>query len=171
MRRCGVSRLKFGAIASVLVLLALSVSVLVVHNARAAAAVSTFQYSFDITGEQVVDGTGGQCVAETITITQGTVLIHGTSTQDASGNSLGTFDVETNAIGTGDITGTQYELTGTSHITYQIGPGHVYEEVDNGRIVGPGPDNGTAMLDRNHLTIDANGQVTAVHDSFSFGCA
>ncbi len=165
------SRLKLGAVVGIFLLVALSVSVLVVHHARADASVTTFRTTFDTTGEQVIDGTGGQCVAETITITQGTVLIHGSSVQDAGGNFHGSFDVESHAIGTGDITGTQYEITGTSSVTYNVGPGQVFEEVDNGRIVGPGPDNGVAMLNRNHLTINANGEVTVLDNSFSFGCA
>jgi len=145
--------------------------VFVVHYAFASASVTTFRTTFDTTGEQVIDGTGGQCIAETITITKGTEMIHGTSVQDAAGNFHGSFDVESHAIGTGDITGTQYEITGTSSVIFNVGPGQVFEEVDNSHIVGPGPDNGVTGLNRNHLTINANGEITVVDNSFSFGCA
>jgi hypothetical protein len=174
MRRFRLSRLfrlKLGAIVGVFLLAALSATAFVVHNAHADASVTTFRTTFDLTGEQIGDGTGGQCVAETITISQGTTTVHGSSVLTGSGNFNATFDVESHAIGIGDVTGTQYEIMGAHTLTFNAGPGQVFEEVDNDRIVGPGPDNGTALLDRNHLTANANGEITVIHNSFSFGCA
>ena len=164
------SRVKLATLASILLLVAVSVSALVIHSAHAAATVSSFHFRFDSTGEQVVDGTGGQCVAETITITNGSVLIQGSSVQDASGDFLGTFDVAAHAIGTGNISGTQYELTGTTHDTFKLGPGRVFTEIASSRIVAPGPDNGLVFRSTNHLTITANGEVTAESGTFEITC-
>jgi len=165
------SRLRLGAVVGIFLLAALSLSAVVVHNAHANASVTTFQTTFDLTGEQVSDGSGGQCAPETITIMKGTVLIHGRSVLTDSGNFNASFDVELHAIGAGDVTGTQYEIIGAHSLTTNAGPGQVFEEVDNSRVVGPGPDDGAALLERDHLTINANGEITVVHGSFSFGCA
>jgi hypothetical protein len=52
------SRLTLGATVGIFLLAALSASACVVHNAHADASVTSFRTTFDLTGEQITDGTG-----------------------------------------------------------------------------------------------------------------
>jgi hypothetical protein len=42
--------------------------------------------------------------------------------------------------------------------------------VNNFRIIGQGPGNNFVLHENFHLTINANGEVTTVHDNFSADC-
>ena len=72
--------------------------------------------------------------------------------------------------GLGDITGTKYQATGITlgGSTGQLG----YEEtfVNNFRIIGAGTDNNFLVHETFHITINADGTVTASHDNFSVEC-
>jgi hypothetical protein len=75
--------------------------------------------------------------------------------------------------GTGVITGTQYNATGVTQYGFN---GSLingsYEEmfVNNFRIIGPKTDNNLLVHSSGHITINANGDMTVTHDSFTEEC-
>src|SRR5262249_45797450 len=72
--------------------------------------------------------------------------------------------------GTGETTGDKYQGTGA---TQQQLSGNVGEEttfINNFRIVGQGPGNNFLVHENTHVTVNANGVVTASVDNFSIDC-
>jgi len=72
--------------------------------------------------------------------------------------------------GTGETTGDKYQGTG---VTQQQLSGNVGEEttfINNFRIVGQGPGNNFLVHETFHVTVNANGDVTASVDNFSVAC-
>lgn len=72
--------------------------------------------------------------------------------------------------GTGSVTGAKYQGTGGTHgqVTGQVG----YEEtfVNNFRMIGQGPGNNFMVHETSHVTINANGTLTAWIDNISVEC-
>lgn len=75
--------------------------------------------------------------------------------------------------GTGQTTGDKYQATGVTQDefkgSFQNGQ---FEEtfVNNFRIIGQGPGNNYVVHETYHLTINANGTITASVDNFSVDC-
>src|SRR5262245_54847965 len=117
------------------------ISIVAVHGSGAAANVNHFSTTIDLAGTPAFDQTGGQCISEPLTITEGTTRISGTDVVTPNGDIRGQFEVVTHAHATGDVTGTQYELTGTGTSHFVGQPGQEFTEIFNSHLIGPGPDN------------------------------
>jgi hypothetical protein len=150
--------------------LAVAVSVVVVRGTGAAASANHYSTTIDLAGTPAFDQTGGQCISESLTITEGTTTISGTDVITPNGDIRGEFAVVTHALATGDVTGTQYELvgTGTSHFISQ--PGQEFTEIFNSHLNGPGPDNNVVMRSTFHSTVTPNGDLTAFTATFELVC-
>jgi hypothetical protein len=75
--------------------------------------------------------------------------------------------------GTGLTTGAKYQATGVTQDEFNVGPGGLpYTEtfVNNFRMIGQGPGNNYMVHETFHITINANGTVTAYVDNFSITC-
>lgn len=75
--------------------------------------------------------------------------------------------------GVGLTTGDKYQATGVTQETF--GGSFVNGQfsdtfVNNFRIIGQGPGNNFLVHENFHLTVNANGVVTVVHDNFSVDC-
>lgn len=75
--------------------------------------------------------------------------------------------------GFGLDTGDKYQATGATqdHFKGSFDNGQFNQTfVNNFRIIGQGPGNNFLVHENFHLTINANGEVTTVHDNFSVDC-
>lgn len=75
--------------------------------------------------------------------------------------------------GHGMSTGLKYQGTGVTRYHTNLRPdGYPYEHtyVNNFRIIGQGPGNNYLVHETFHITINANGEVTAYVDNFSVDC-
>ena len=75
--------------------------------------------------------------------------------------------------GTGQTTGDKYQATGVTqdHFSGSFTNGQFNETfVNNFRIIGQGPGNNFLVHENVHITVNANGVVTVLHDNFSIEC-
>jgi hypothetical protein len=72
--------------------------------------------------------------------------------------------------GVGLSSGLKYRGTGVSKSVLTIGVGQTQTLVENFRLIGQGPGNNLLLHENLHVTVNANGVVTAEHDNFSFEC-
>jgi hypothetical protein len=72
--------------------------------------------------------------------------------------------------GTGLSTGDKYQGTGVTQDHFTTGLGVTFTFVNNFRIIGEGPGNNILVHQTFHVTINANGVVTATVDNFSVEC-
>jgi hypothetical protein len=72
--------------------------------------------------------------------------------------------------GTGADTGDKYQATGVTQDHFNGKVGLTFTSVNNFRIIGQGKGNNFLVHENLHLTINANGVATAVHDNFSIDC-
>lgn len=74
---------------------------------------------------------------------------------------------------TGETTGDKYQATGGGQFRFNDSlQNDQFNQafVINFRIIGPGPGNNFLVHQNGHVTINANGDVTVVHSSFSIDC-
>ena len=75
--------------------------------------------------------------------------------------------------GIGTVTGDKYQGTGVTQDqfggSFQNGQSE-QSFINNFRMIGQGPGNNFLVHENFHLTFNANGDVTAVHDNFSIDC-
>jgi hypothetical protein len=75
--------------------------------------------------------------------------------------------------GFGTVSGDKYQATGVTQDqfggSFQNGQAE-QSFINNFRIIGQGPGNNFLVHESFHLTFNANGNVTAVHDNFSIDC-
>ncbi len=72
--------------------------------------------------------------------------------------------------GTGLTTGDRYHATGVTRVGLNsTGPLEV-TLVNNFNVIGQGPHNNLLVHDNFHITVNANGEVTASHDNFRVEC-
>lgn len=75
--------------------------------------------------------------------------------------------------GFGTVTGDKYQGTGVTQDqfggSFQNGQSE-QSFINNFRMIGQGPGNNFLVHENFHLTFNANGDVTAVHDNFSIDC-
>jgi hypothetical protein len=97
------------------------------------------------------------------------VLLH--TTLDGSGG----FHAKTHfqpqgVVGVGLTTGDIYQGTGATqnHLNGSVGEESTF--VDNFRLIGPGPGNNLLLHETVHVTVNANGVVTALVSNFSVEC-
>ena len=73
--------------------------------------------------------------------------------------------------GVGLTTGAKYQATGVTQDQSNFGAvGSTFTFVNNFRIIGQGPGNNFLVHEEVHVTVNANGTVTVVHDHFSADC-
>ena len=72
--------------------------------------------------------------------------------------------------GYGLTTGAKYQGTGITHFKFGIQKGSEDTFVNNFRIIGQGSGNNYLLHENLHITVNANGMLTAYHDNFSIEC-
>jgi hypothetical protein len=72
--------------------------------------------------------------------------------------------------GTGDVTGAKYQAVGVTQDQMNGKIGVEYTYVNNFRIIGQGKGNNFTVHENIHITILADGTVTAYHDDFKTEC-
>jgi hypothetical protein len=77
------------------------------------------------------------------------------------------------ASGVGEITGDIYRATGVTQEQDSIplvNGAFEFTFINNFKIIGPGPDNNLLVHQTVHVTMNANGEITAVVDNISVDC-
>jgi len=89
-----------------------------------------------------------------------------------NGNSLHVkaHDQPQGISGTGLVTGDKYQATGVTQDEFNTSFGMEETFINNFRIIGQGPGNNFLVHENFHITINANGTVTAFHDNFTVDC-
>jgi hypothetical protein len=72
--------------------------------------------------------------------------------------------------GTGQTTGDKYQATGVTQREFNGKVGSEFTFVNNFRIIGQGPGNNFLVHQLVHVTVNANGEVTAFVDNSSIEC-
>ena len=72
--------------------------------------------------------------------------------------------------GIGQTTGDKYQGTGVTQDEFNAKVGHEETFINNFRIIGQGNGNNFLVHENFHITINANGSVTAFLDNFSVDC-
>jgi hypothetical protein len=72
--------------------------------------------------------------------------------------------------GTGDVTGDRYQGTGVSQEQIQVAAGENLTFINNFRMIGQGPGNNFLVHQNVHLTVNANGVLTAFVDNTTTEC-
>ena len=74
--------------------------------------------------------------------------------------------------GTGVISGAKYQATGGTTQSVHLGAGESLSQtyVNNFRLIGQGPDNDRIVHQTFHVTVNANGELVAIHDKFTMDC-
>ena len=98
-----------------------------------------------------------------------------TLTEDSAGGMHGKAHFQPQGVtGVGDVTGDKYQATGVTQDQFHIAPddGYPYEYtyINNFRIIGQGKGNNYLVHQTVHLTINANGEVTAEVDNYEVDC-
>ena|SRR5215469_5349732 len=75
-------------------------------------------------------------------------------------------------VGAGETTGAKYQGTGVTeeHFNFSSGLPFTFTSVNNFRIIGQGPGNNSVVHENTHITINANGTITASVDNFKATC-
>lgn len=74
--------------------------------------------------------------------------------------------------GTGLVSGAKYQATGATiqSVTMAAGGAQTNSYVNNFRLIGQGPEENRLVHENFHVTFNANGELTVIHDNFSFEC-
>jgi hypothetical protein len=103
----------------------------------------------------------------------GSMHIVMTETVSASGNRHMLVHFQPQGIsGTGLMSGTPYQATGVTQQSFSSHDPLPYTStvVNNFRLIGRGPDNNRLVHENYHITVNANGEITAEHVNASYGC-
>jgi hypothetical protein len=101
----------------------------------------------------------------------GTLHILFVTTIDDKGGFHSKFHFQPQGIsGTGLITGDKYQATGVTQGTFNGKVGFEETFVNNFKIIGQGPGNNFLIHENFHITVNANGEVTALVDNFKVKC-
>lgn len=137
--------------------------------ALAEATTTTVNFSIDIDFEAFVpcaNGGAGELIVGNGPLH---VLLH--TTESASGNVQMKFHFQPQGIkSVGQDTGDVYKATGVTQQTFRAAKGSSFTFVNNLRQIGPGPGNNFLVHETLHVTVNANGQVTADHVNTSLEC-
>jgi hypothetical protein len=92
-----------------------------------------------------------------------------------NGNNVsGKFHFQPQGIaGVGETTGEKYQATGVTQESFKTALENGQANltfVNNFRIIGQGPGNNLLVHETLHITINADGSLTATHDNFSMDC-
>jgi hypothetical protein len=111
------------------------------------------------------DGGAGELV-----VLEGDLHLLLSITADGNHLSIKTHAQPQGITGTGLSTGDKYQGTGVTQDHFTTGLGETFTFVNNFRIIGEGPGNNFLVHETFHVTINANGEVTATVDNFSVEC-
>ncbi|HZM25136.1 MAG TPA: hypothetical protein VFC02_25525 [Anaerolineales bacterium] len=101
----------------------------------------------------------------------GTLHVLFVTTLDSRGGFHSKFHFQPQGVsGTGLTTGAKYQATGVTQGTFNGRVGFEQTFVNNFRIIGQGPGNNFMIHENFHITVNANGEVTAFVDNFSVKC-
>jgi hypothetical protein len=101
----------------------------------------------------------------------GTLHILFVTTIDSQGGFHSKYHFQPQGIsGLGFTTGVKYQGTGVTQGTFNGKVGFEETDVNNFKIIGQGPGNNFLIHDNFHITVNANGTVTALLDNFSVKC-
>ena len=105
----------------------------------------------------------------------GTITLHTLITSTINGNNVsGKFHFQPQGGDlVGSVTGDTYQPTGVTqgHFKGSLQNGQFTEtDINNFRIIGQGPGNNFLVHQVFHITFNANGDVTVVHDKVSVDC-
>lgn len=117
------------------------------------------------------EGVFGGCT-EPIAFT-GSIHLMTTQTTSASGNMHFSTHAQPQGVsGVGLFTGAKYQATGVTRNGDHIGMSGAFNSsyVNNFRLIGQGPDNNLLIHENFHVTFNANGELTAIHENFKFDC-
>jgi hypothetical protein len=90
---------------------------------------------------------------------------------NAAGGTSGFMHFQPQGLtGIGMTTGLKYQATGVTQTSFSVNAGEQMTFVNNFRIIGQGPGNNLLVHEVSHITIDANGNVTASFDNLSIDC-
>ena len=104
-------------------------------------------------------------------VLSGTLHILFVTTIDNKGGYHSKYHFQPQGIsGTGFTTGDKYQGTGVTQGTFNGKVGFESTFVNNFKIIGQGPGNNFLLHENFHITVNANGEVTAVVDNFSVKC-
>jgi len=104
-------------------------------------------------------------------VLSGTLHVLFRTTIDSKGGFHTKFHFQPQGItGSGFTTGDKYQGTGVTQGTDNGKVGFVSTFVNNFKVIGQGPGNNFMIHENFHITVNANGQVTAVVDNFSVKC-
>ena len=81
-----------------------------------------------------------------------------------------THDQPQGVTGTGLVTGDKYQGTGVSQDEFTAAVGQEETFINNFRIIGQGNGNNFLVHENFHITINANGTVTSIHDNVTVDC-
>jgi hypothetical protein len=146
-----------------------SLLVLCLLTARSAQAAPAI-VELDIPVDTVV--TAGGCPYEDVYVTGKAHLVVRFTT-DAKGGVHGGFHLNHQGVsGTGLESGANYSWPLVQSGSFNVAPGGAYTEtfIVSDKLIGQGPNNNSRIEVHFHITVNANGQVTAFLDSFSLAC-
>ena len=144
-----------------------SLALLAATPAQAAVNVNV---SEDFTGFAVFVSCANHGAGELVVFT-GNLHILFTTTFDAKGGVHFSTHFQPQGLrGIGVVTGDSYQATGVTQDHFNGKIGQTFTAVNNFRIIGTGPGNNYLVHSVDHYTVNANGTVTAVHDSLSSEC-
>lgn len=88
----------------------------------------------------------------------------------AGGITIKGLDNPQGITGVGLTTGTKYQATGGTQSVFTGTIGSTSSFINNFRIIGAGPGNNFLIHENEHVTVNANGTVTATFDNFRADC-
>ena len=108
-------------------------------------------------------------------VLSGTIEVHDLITSTVNGSTVsGTFQSQPHGAMAGAATGDTYRVAGVTQGTFHErldGDQYTRTYVNSFRLIGPGSSNNLLVHEIAHLTIGANGDVTAEHDVLSIECS
>lgn len=107
---------------------------------------------------------------ETVTLTGDLHVLMNITFDNAGGVHVKEHFQPQGISGVGDITGAKYQATGVTQDEFNAKFGYEETFVNNFRIIGQGRGNNFLVHEVFHVTINANGDVTAFFDHFSADC-
>ncbi len=155
--------------ASLSLMVMLIIALLGPTPASAAAEISTFSYR-SLVDIQVGVPCSDEVAPELITLSG---YVHGLFrvTQDAAGGFHVIGHSNYSGIsGMSSTTGDKYQGTGISRVNVNGKVGMEYNFRETFRVIGPGTGNNFLVSETFHFTVNADGTITAYHDSFSLEC-
>lgn len=112
------------------------------------------------------NGGAGELVAISGTLHE----VFRTTTDSAGGFHVTQQFNQAGVSGTGQVTGTKYQITGGNVLEFNGKAGGESTLVNNFRVVAQGGHNNFVLHQTSHVTVNANGTVTAEHLSFQSEC-